>query len=648
MSKRRIAIYIVALIAVFGLCVGLADFKKVREQTRRQTISGTDAGQTVQTASSAADAEQKPVVPVGEQDGTNPDGKPDSGQKTEPGDGNGQEPVTPVSQNGEGEKDPVTVITEKVTGPDEKQTGDGKGDDSPSGDGKEQGSSKTETGKDPKNTPSVTPVVKNTPSVTPSAKPTPEPVKPEPINTTLYTANEVYYEQPKAGVIRMGYYLRSDPGRTAERVVKLSVGTPVLITCSCTNLFHEPWYGVRVTVDDVTYTGYVQQSTTELGDEVTVTEKTMPLLPVTQIDDPKGRLGGDKNGDGIYVVVLDPGHGGVFSGASHYGTNEKAINLKTAQYCKKYLEEHYTNVKVYMTRTGDYVYDSFDADDDLEYRVRYAIDHGADLILSLHYNAYNGKQSGAMALVARKSNVFEKERMFASYLLKEMKELGIPSAGIKRKESAFTKYLDGTPMDGYLILRLSAEVGIPACIIEHCFMDNRNDRKFWDTEEKIKALGEADAKAIAAFLKLSTEPLKKDEPKGNGDNPGGNGQGEGNEPGGNSQGDGGESGGNGQSGESGPSGENGQSGESEQPGESGTSGGKGQQDDGGESGGNGQGEGNEPGGNSQGGSSQTGESGNSGGNGQTGESGESGESGLQEPGGKPTGENPQTEEGEEV
>ena len=47
MSKRRIAIYIVALIAVFGLCVGLADFKKVREKTRRQTISGTDAGQTV-------------------------------------------------------------------------------------------------------------------------------------------------------------------------------------------------------------------------------------------------------------------------------------------------------------------------------------------------------------------------------------------------------------------------------------------------------------------------------------------------------------------------------------------------------------------------------------------------------------------------
>ena len=602
MSKRRIAIYIVALIAVFGLCVGLADFKKVREKTRRQTISGTDAGQTVQTASSAADAEQKPVVPVGEQNGTNPDGKPDGGQRTEPGDGNGQEPVTPVSQNGEGEKDPVTVITEKVTGPDEKQTGDGKGDDSPSGDGKEQGSSGTKTGKDLKNTPSVTPAVKNTPSVTPgvkstpsvtpSAKPTPEPVKPEPINTTLYTANEVYYEQPKAGVIRMGYYLRSDPGRTAERVVKLSVGTPVLITCSCTNLFHEPWYGVRVTVDDVTYTGYVQQSTTELGDEVTVTEKTMPLLPVTQIEDPKGRLGGDKNGDGIYVVVLDPGHGGVFSGASHYGTNEKAINLKTAQYCKKYLEEHYTNVKVYMTRTGDYVYDSFDADDDLEYRVRYAIDHGADLILSLHYNAYNGKQSGAMALVARKSNVFEKERMFASYLLKEMKELGIPSAGIKRKESAFTKYLDGTPMDGYLILRLSAEVGIPACIIEHCFMDNRNDRKFWDTEEKIKALGEADAKAIAAFLKLSTEPLKKDEPKGNGDNPGGNGQGEGNEPGGNGQsgesGESGQAGGNGQVGESGESGGNGQSGGNNQQGESGESGGNGQSGESSETGGNSQ------------------------------------------------------------
>ena len=128
-----------------------------------------------------------------------------------------------------------------------------------------------------------------------------------------------------------------------------------------------------------------------------------------------------------------------------------------------------------------------------------------------------------MVLMAKKALTYEKERMFASYLLEEMENIGIGSAGIKRKESQVTKYLDGTPMDGYLMTRLPSEVGIPSCIIEHCFMDNRYDRVFWDTEEKLARLGQGDALAIARFLALkeveqeeqevSTEPEKPKEPE---------------------------------------------------------------------------------------------------------------------------------------
>lgn len=342
-----------------------------------------------------------------------------------------------------------------------------------------------------------------TESATPEAvSPTPSPT-PVPLDVTLYTADLERYEEPKEGVIRMVYYMRDEPGRTANRIVKLPIGTSVYITCSCTNMFHEPWYGIRTTVDGTDYEGYVQQSTTVLGTEVPDPVESSPLLPVEQIEEPEGTLGPDKDGDGVYVVVLDPGHGGKFSGACHYKTNEKDINLKTAWYVKSYLESNYDNVRVFMTRTADYVYDTFDADDDLEYRVRYAVERNADLILSLHYNAFDGTQNGAMALVARKPNVFEKERLFASYLLQEMGDLGIESAGIRRKESAITKYLDGTSMDGYLILRLSAEADITACIIEHCFMDSKIDRQFWDTEEKIKLLAEADGRAIGRFLGLT-------------------------------------------------------------------------------------------------------------------------------------------------
>ena len=333
-------------------------------------------------------------------------------------------------------------------------------------------------------------------------KPTPSPT-PVPLDVSLYTADLVRFEEPLEGITRLDYYMRDEPGRTATRVVRLPIGTSVWITCSCTNMFHEPWYGIRTTVDGTDYEGFVQQSTTVLGSEVPEPVASSQLIPVEEIEEPEGTLGPDKDGDGVYVVVLDPGHGGKFSGACHYGTNEKDLNLKTAWYVKTYLESNYSNVTVFMTRTGDFVYDTFDSDDDLEYRIRYAVDRNADLVLSLHYNAFDGRQNGAMALVARKPNVFEKERLFASYLLQEMKYLGLESAGIRRKESAITKYLDGTGMDGYLILRLSAEADITACIIEHCFMDSRIDRKFWDTEEKIKLLAEADGKAIARFLDLT-------------------------------------------------------------------------------------------------------------------------------------------------
>ena len=350
--------------------------------------------------------------------------------------------------------------------------------------------------------PTEAPTATPSPTPKPSPTPLPDPTKPEPVDLTVYRNNEVEYDEPKPGVIRMAYYLREEPGRTGKRIVRLTVGTPVQILYSCTNLFHEPWYRIRTTVGGVEYEGYVQQSTTTRGYKADQSITEMLLIEVPMVEEPTGTHGPDRDGDGIYVVVLDPGHGGRDPGASAYWSNEKTINLKVAQYCKAYLEEHYENVDVYLTRNGDYVYDTFDTDDDVEYRVRYARDHGADVVMGMHFNAYNGQLSGSMALVGRKPVVAEKERLLATYALLELNELGIPIEGIRRKESAYTKYLDGTRMDGYLLVRLSSELGIPACIVEHCYMDSYADRQFWNTEEKLQDIGKADALALARYLGL--------------------------------------------------------------------------------------------------------------------------------------------------
>lgn len=88
--------------------------------------------------------------------------------------------------------------------------------------------------------------------------------------------------------------------------------------------------------------------------------------------------------DGRFVVVLDPGHGGVDPGAEQNGVNEKHLMLSFAQTLADVLRR--SGVDVVLTRESDV----FVA---LESRVAIAHQAGADVFLSLH--ADNLSQGGA-------------------------------------------------------------------------------------------------------------------------------------------------------------------------------------------------------------------------------------------------------------
>lgn len=367
----------------------------------------------------------------------------------------------------------------------------------------------------PTPTPTKAAVLATDPSPMPT--PTEVPIRdrdtPEEIDLTFERFDEETYPEPTPGIFQMGYYLRSEPSRLAERTTWVRYGTRVYIKGRCVNVFNEPWYYVSADVDGLYVEGYAQCSTTQISDWLRPTPGPVSLVDVDVIQNPQAKHGPDRDGDGVYVVVLDPGHGGKYPGATCFGTKEKDINLQVGKYLRDYLESHYRNVVVYMTRSGDYVYDEWDPDDDLEYRARFAMQKEADLVLSLHFNAYDGRQIGSMVLVGTNPQVSEQERLFASYLLEEMGKIGLNKTGIKRKKSAMMRDKNGNLMDGYLMVRLPSEVGIPSVIIEHCFMDSRYDRMFWDTDEKINRLAEGDAYAIAAYLDLERIP----EPPGSDD-----------------------------------------------------------------------------------------------------------------------------------
>ncbi len=88
-----------------------------------------------------------------------------------------------------------------------------------------------------------------------------------------------------------------------------------------------------------------------------------------------------KPADGIPVVILDPGHGGVDPGTmSASGTTEKEVVLAFAKTLKGRLEAD-GRYKVYLTREDD----TFLA---LRERVEFAKQKGASLFLSIHADAF--------------------------------------------------------------------------------------------------------------------------------------------------------------------------------------------------------------------------------------------------------------------
>ena len=202
------------------------------------------------------------------------------------------------------------------------------------------------------------------------------------------------------------------------------------------------------------------------------------------------------------VIILDPGHGGMDTGATvkYDGAEvcESVLCLKIANYCRDHLEEHYQNVRVYLTRETDKRMELSD-------RVAFAVEHGADYVLSIHLNYDKGYAHGALALVPRGKYHPEQGKASvatAEAILEKLESLGLTNLGTTYTLGT-NRYPDGSYVDALAIIRGCVRNNIPGIIMEQCFLDNEDDyRDFLCTEEKLKALGVANALGLAESLGL--------------------------------------------------------------------------------------------------------------------------------------------------
>lgn len=187
---------------------------------------------------------------------------------------------------------------------------------------------------------------------------------------------------------------------------------------------------------------------------------TRDLIGSTTVDVPSTRS---------YTVYIDPGHGGVDSGASYGGVYEKNLALSVANKLKENLIQ--LGYQVLMTRTADYNVD-FKTE-----RSKMANQSNADLFISIHFNATGLASSNATGIETYwyqydpeyqpKINAAmhnDSTRLAESEILANQVQASLISG-----TGAVNR---GVRRETFAVLR---ETAIPAILVELGFMDNPSD-----------------------------------------------------------------------------------------------------------------------------------------------------------------------------
>ena len=287
----------------------------------------------------------------------------------------------------------------------------------------------------------------------------------------------------------------------AYHVAELSVTTDLgTKTFTAEDLKINAYFGVGEKVNDSVKSDYIEMES-QSGEEAVVTIETANAATVEKnVADALSEqaVPFDKNkkerSNSNLVIVLDPGHdASKHSGATANGVREEVVTLKIAEYCKEVLEQ-YSGVSVYMTRTdGNCPYPDTNSIDDILKRVEWAKTKDADVFISFHINSsVSGAAQGAEVYYPQGE---ENAQELAKDIVGELAKLGLKNRGDKGDDS-------------YAVIRHSKRNGFPGLIIEHAFVSNVSDAKWFQTEENLKKLGEADAAGIIKYYGLTKDKGK--------------------------------------------------------------------------------------------------------------------------------------------
>lgn len=190
--------------------------------------------------------------------------------------------------------------------------------------------------------------------------------------------------------------------------------------------------------------------------------------------------------DGINIVAIDMGHGGMDEGCSFEGVEEKTINQNLGYRLKDKLEQ--LGFQVVLTTNGD-------EKKELLSRLEGVKEANADILISIHQNAcednsVQGIETWYCETSGEDSRRLAKLMQQYTVLYTKAKDRGIMDA------------------DNLVIIRDSA---VPSCLLETGFLSNETERTKLQTDEYCEKLVQGMADAVELYFYPKTMYLTFDD-----------------------------------------------------------------------------------------------------------------------------------------
>lgn len=312
---------------------------------------------------------------------------------------------------------------------------------------------------------------------------------------------------PYLNAIRIG-----QPNATTARIVldlKENVSIKTLL------LAPVPGYQHRLVLDIYPKASASSKGKTQApkGPLIAPVIKTAPKTPTQPV----------RKADGTIIIAIDAGHGGEDSGARGRRTKEKDIALQIAKRLQKKINAQ-KGMKAILTRKGDYFVS-------LRNRTRIAREAGADLLISIHADAFkNSKARGssvyALSLKGASSetarwladkensadlaggvNISERDDTLAKVLLslamQSTQNESIPFASSVLNELKKIGRVHNSSVEkaGFVVLK---SPDIPSILIETAYITNRDEEKLLRSARHQEKLANAILIGTKKYLKGSS------------------------------------------------------------------------------------------------------------------------------------------------